>query len=153
MTAKQFIAIGMLTVALAGCGGSSSSPSSSPSAYRDAVNKICAADNAKIKALPASTTNSVAGLQKLLSIELRAVSQVKALRPPSSISTQVNTWLATVSQTASNATQLLGAVQSGDKPKTQALASQAQTLNTQTNSQARALGLTSCAQNSQPSGR
>jgi len=153
MTAKRFIAIATLTVALGGCGGSSSSPSSSPAAYRTAVNKVCAADNAKVTALPASTTNSVAGLQRLVSVELGAVAQVRAVKPPSSISAQVNSWLGTVSQSASNATQLLGALQSGDRAKLQVLASQGQTLSTQSNTQAKALGLTNCAENPRPSGR
>ena len=33
-----------------------------PSAYRAAVNKICAAYNASVRALPKSTTNSLQGL-------------------------------------------------------------------------------------------
>lgn len=152
MTHRRAAVVIALTAGLAGCGSSSSS-NSSPASYRASVNKICAASNAKVTAMPASSANSAAGLQKLYGIEESAVSQVRAIKPPSSLSSQVQAWLTTIAQAETNANQIVSAVKAGQTGQLRGLAAKAQSLNAQSNSQATALGVTECARNPQPSGK
>ncbi len=151
---RRRIAIGAaLVVGLAGCGSSSSSSSQiSPTAYRESVNKICAAYNASIRALPKSTTGSVAGLTTLANSAKNALAQVRSVAPPSSMTSGVNKWTALVEQSEASVNKLLAAFKSGDTTALRAAAAQGTKLNAQANAQARALGLTSCAENATPSG-
>jgi hypothetical protein len=151
MKQRRIIAGLALTAALAGCGSSSSS--SSPSAYRADVNKLCAAGNAKVTAMPASTANTPAGLRKLYGVVDSTLAQVKAVKPPSSLRSQVQAWIATLDQAAANANQIVSDVQSGQTTQLRGLVAKAQSLDSQTNSEASALGLSECAKSPQPSGK
>ena len=143
-----------VTLTAAGCGSSSSSsPSSSPAAWRTKVNSICASNNAKVTAQPASETQSVAGLSRLYNLQKQAVAQVEAVTPPDSLKNQAQTWLNTVRQSEANAGQLLNGLQSGNRAQLQPLLARAQTLSAQEKAQANGLGLNSCAANAQPSAR
>ena len=103
-------AITIAAIGTSGCGSSSSSSGSGTSAasYRTQVNKICASANAQVKALPASTSNSIAGLQMLLSLQASTLAQIKAVSAPSSLRSQVSEWLGVVDQEEGLATKLVG---------------------------------------------
>lgn len=154
MTIPRIALAGGLIVALAGCGSSSSSSTSgtSPASYRAAVNKLCTAYNDSVRALPKSTTGSIQGLTTLANSAKNALAQVKSVTPPSSISSAVNKWIASLDQSSANASKLLDAFRSGNTVELRSLAAEGTKLNAQGNAQARALGLPSCAQNATPSG-
>jgi hypothetical protein len=145
-----------LMAGVAGCGGASSSATSSagisPAAYRASVNQICAAYNAGVRALPKSTTGSIKGLTTLANSAKNTLAQVKAVQPPASMSAGVEKWVANLEQSEANVAKLLAAFSSGDTAQLRALAAQGTRLNAQGNAQARALGLPSCAENATPSG-
>jgi ABC-type glycerol-3-phosphate transport system substrate-binding protein len=143
-----------VAIGLAGCGSSSSSSSSSitPAQYRTSVDKLCAAYNASVRALPKSTTASIAGLTTLANSAKNALAQIKTVPPPSAIKAGVNKWLADLEQSEANVAKLLDAFKSGDTTELRSLAAQGTKLNTQGNAQAQALGLPSCAENATPGG-
>ena len=154
MTPRRLAVAVAVAIGLAGCGSSSSSSSSglSPAQYRTSVNKLCAAYNASISALPKSTTASLAGLTTLANSAKNALAQVKSVTPPKSISGPVNKWVGDLEQSGANVDKLLAAFKSGDTTELRSLAAQGTRLNAQGNAQARALGLPSCAENATPSG-
>jgi hypothetical protein len=145
-----------VTVALAGCGGSGSSTTTSselsPASYRASVNKICAAYNDGIRALPKSTTSSVAGLTTLANSAKNALAQVQAVAPPGSLNNGVNKWVDSLKASEANVAKLLDAFKSGNTTQLRAIAAEGTKLNAQANAQARSLGLSNCAENATPSG-
>jgi hypothetical protein len=145
-----------LTAVLAGCGGSGSSSSSSsgmsPATYRASINKICAAYNDSIRALPKSTTSSITGLTTLANSAKNTLAQIKSVTPPASVRNALDKWSATLEQSETNAAKLIAAFKSGNTAELRTLAAQGTKLNAQGNGQAQALGLPSCAQNATPSG-
>jgi hypothetical protein len=147
-----------IAVAVAGCGGSSSSSTTSassgmtPTAYRDSVNKLCAAYNASIQALPKDTTSTLQGLTTLAGSAKNALAQIKAVSPPAELTQAVNKWIADLESSEANVTKLLAAFKSGHTARLQSLAAEGTKLNAQSNAQARSLGLPSCAENATPSG-
>jgi len=153
MARRRAVALTILALGLAGCASSGSRAGTSPATYRASVNKICAAYNAKLDALPASTANSVAGLDKLLAAAKSTLAQVKAVAPPSSMSAAVDRWLGVVAQSSANATKLVSAYKAGDKSQVESLVAKGSTLNAQANADAKSLDLASCAVNAQPSAK
>lgn len=154
MTLRR-IAVGVaLAIALAACGSSGSSSSSglSAAAYRSSVNKLCAAYNASIRALPKNTTASIAGLTTLANSAKNALAQIRSVTPPASMQKSVSKWISVLEQSQANVTKLLAAFKSGDTNQLRTLAAQGTTLNAEGNTQARSLGLPSCAENATPSG-
>jgi hypothetical protein len=145
-----------VTVALAGCGGSStSSPTTTqltPTSYKASVNKICAAYNDGVRALPKSTTSSIAGLTTLANSAKNALGQIQAVAPPKSLGPGVEKWVASLTASEENVAKLLNAFKSGNTTQLRTIAAEGTKLNAQANAQARALGLPSCAQNATPSG-
>jgi hypothetical protein len=154
MSPRRVAIAGALMVGLAGCGSSSSSSSSgtSPASYRATVNKICAAYNQSVRALPKSTTGSIQGLTTLANSAKNALAQVKSVTPPSSMSSAVDKWTAALDQQSANVSKLLDTFKSGDTTQLRAIAAEGTKLNAQANAQAKALGLPSCATNATPSG-
>jgi hypothetical protein len=155
VTRPRIAVTGLLLAALiAGCGSSSSNSSSgvSPASYKASVNKICAAYNQSIRALPKSTTASLKGLTTLANSAKNTLAQVQAVTPPASISKAVDKWTATLEQSSANVSKLLDAFKSGDTTQLRSLAAEGTKLNAQGNAQATALGLSSCAQSATPSG-
>jgi ABC-type glycerol-3-phosphate transport system substrate-binding protein len=151
---RRIAAIAAVAIGLAGCGSSSSSSSSSltPAQYRASINKLCAAYNASVRALPKSTTASIAGLTTLANSAKNALAQIKSVTPPSSLVAGVGKWTAGLEQSEANVTKLLDAFKSGDTAQLRSVAAAGAKLNEQGNAQARALGLPSCAENATPSG-
>jgi hypothetical protein len=154
MTRRRIAIAGALLVGLAGCGSSSTSSSSGTSAasYRASVNKICAAYNQSVRALPKSTTGSIHGLTTLANSAQNALAQVKSVTPPSSMSSAVDKWTGTREQSSANVSKLLDSFKSGDTTQLRSLAAEGTKLNVKANAQAQALGLPSCAENATPSG-
>jgi hypothetical protein len=154
MSRRRTALAAAVAVGLAGCGGSSSSSSSgsSPAAYRASVNKICAAYNDGIRALPKRTTSSVAGLTTLANSAKNALGQIQAVAAPGSLNAAVSKWTDSLKASEANVAKLLDAFKSGNTTQLRAIAEQGTKLNAQANAQARALGLPSCAQNATPSG-
>ena len=146
--------IAIAVIGIAGCGSSSSSTSSglSPAVYRSEINKICAANNARITALPANTSNSVSGLEKEFSIVESTLSQVKGITAPGSLSAAANSWLSTIERDSAIATTLINDLKAGKTAELQSQLGKATSLETKGNDAAKSLGLTSCAVNAQPSG-
>jgi len=135
MSPRRMALAAALTVALAGCGGSGSSSSSSsgitPSAYRASVNKLCAAYNNSIRALPKSTTSSISGLTTLANSAKNALAQIRSVTPPSGMSAAVNKWIAQLQQQEDNVAKLLAAFKSGDTAQLRSIAAQGTKLNAQ----------------------
>jgi hypothetical protein len=153
MTRRRIAIAGTLVVGLAGCGSSSSSSSgTSVTSYRASVNKICAAYNQSVRALPKSTTGSIQGLTTLANSAKNTLDQVKSVTPPSSMSRAVNKWTANLEQSSANVSKLLDAFKSGDTTQLRSLAAEGTKLGAQGDAQAQALGLPSCAENATPSG-
>lgn len=121
-------------------------------AYRDSVNKLCAAYNASIRALPKSTTSSIQGLTTLANSAKNTLGQIKAVSPPSEMSQDVNKWIADLQASEANVEKLLVAFKAGKLQQLRTLAAEGTKLNAQSNAKALALGLPSCAQNATPSG-
>jgi hypothetical protein len=141
-----------VTVALcfAGCGSSNSG--SSPTSYRATVNNICATYNAKITALPARTASTISGIAKVEGDASAGLHQIKALTPPGSMSARISGWVDSLTQSYTDASQAIAALRAGDGARAGSFALAGATLNSKDNTEARSLGLPSCAANPQPSG-
>jgi hypothetical protein len=150
MNRRGVAVIAIAVVGIAGCGSTSSGLS--PAAYKSEISKICAVNNAKITALPASTSNSVSGLEKAYSIVESTLSQVKGITAPSSLSAAVSSWLSTVEQESAIATTMVSDLKAGKTAALQSLLSRANSLETKGKDAAKSLGLTSCTVSAQPSG-
>jgi hypothetical protein len=137
--------------AVAGCGSSKSS-GISPASYRSQVNALCASNNAQITALPKSDQSNLAGIEKLDSIATGTLTKVKAISPPSSISSGVNKWIAAIEQEEGLASQIINDLKAGKTSAIQALGGKASSIDAQTDSDAKSLGLSSCAADAEPSG-
>ena len=141
-----------LAVALTACGASSSGGGLSPSEYRAKVNALCTANNAQIKALPAGTQNSLAGLNKEYAIALATLHKIKAVAPPSSLAGTVKTWVGVLDQEETAVTKILNDLKTGQTAQAELAAAQAQALVTQDDLDAKKLGLAACAASVQPGG-
>lgn len=150
MPYRRLAAVIILAACLAGCGGSSSGPS--PASYRAGVNKICATYNAKITALPASAVNTISGLDELEGDASSGLRQIKALTPPSSMSTGINRWVVSLTRSETDASNAIAALRAGNDAQAKSFALAGSALNTRDNADARSLGLPSCAANPQPTG-
>lgn len=148
MTYRCAAALAIIAVCLGGCGSAGISPAS----YRASVNKICAAYNAKITATPASATNTISGLKEVIGEASDGLKQIKALTPPSSMRTPVGRWVGSLTQSYTDSSKAVGAIQAGNDAEAKSLATKGLTLNSTDNAEARSLGLPSCAANPQPSG-
>ena len=138
---------------LAGCGGSSGSSSSSSSSFVASANKICAATGAQIEALPAAgnTTTSIAialgGEIPLITSEL---SQLKALKPPSSDASDWSSTLSDLAQGSALLPQIEAAAKANNAAQVQALGSQIKPSSDKATALATKLGLTQCAADYEP---
>src|ERR1700758_5628423 len=99
MVDRRFALLGLAAVGLAACGGSSSN-SSGVSAFKSKVNSLCAGNNAKITALPASSAATIAGLRQLGAIAVSTLNQAEALKPPQSIAAKFNAYLSNIKKEA-----------------------------------------------------
>ena len=151
MTRRRLVTLMVASAAIAGCGNSGSN-GITPTAYRTKINSLCAANNAKIDALPGNTGNSLAGLKEEDAIIVDTLAKIKAVTPPSSLSSEVNTWIGVVDQESALATQTIDALQAGSLAKAKSLATKVASLNPQDHHNATSIGLSSCAATATPHG-
>ena len=137
---------------IAGCGGSSSS-SSSTASFAAQANAICAAEGAKIVALPApgnDLASQGASLEAQLPIIQEELTKLKALTPPSGQEALWKSTLSDLDQSTALIPQVVAAAKAGDTAKVNALATQATPLTNSATAAAKKLGLTACAADYQP---
>jgi hypothetical protein len=173
----RLAAVGITAVALAACGSSSSSSSSTgtssaagtgtssaaasgtttagtssaTSAFATQATAICKDVNARIAALPKLTqSNLIKVANQESAITGPAVARVQALTPPADKKATFEKWASTLKHTAMLQQQLLAAIKSGNNAKVQVIARQGNALNAQGNADARALGLPECAKDVSP---
>jgi hypothetical protein len=128
----------VVAVAAAGCGTQS---------FADQANKICKTYTAKAKAIPQPTSPAgIAGyVDKVAPLLTAGTNKLAALKPPSDKRAQFDALIATARREATLLTSLKRAAQTNNLRAVQTIATQAVQLNAQDSSQAKALGLTSCA--------
>lgn len=140
MTARYSALLSIIASAtLVGCGGGL------PASYTAEVNKICAAANAEIRALPTSEKDPIAGLEKEDSIITASLNKIKAIAPPSSGSSGVRTWLGVFDQVETDMDHSISDLMKGDAPAALFSAQQGKALDAQAYSDATSLGLPTCA--------
>jgi hypothetical protein len=103
-------------------------------------------------ALPKSDAFTLAGIEKLDSIATTTLAKIKAIAPPSSISSGVKRWLVVVEQEEGDVSEIISDLKTGKTNAALALGRKGSALDAQTNSDAMSLGLPSCTVNAQPSG-
>lgn len=150
MSYRYFAALVIPALCLAGCGGSGSGPS--PASYRASVNKICATYNAKITALPTGAQNTLSGLDEAEGDATTGLRQIKTMKPPSSMSSSIDRWVGSLTESETDARNALAALRTGNDAQAKSFATEGSALNTRDNAEATSLGLPSCAQDPQPSG-
>jgi len=148
MTRRAAATLAIL-LGITGCGGSGSI---TPATYRAKVNKLCATGNAQIEALPANSVNSIAGIERLDAIANATLRRIKTITPPSSISSAVHTWLGTLDRASSDTGQIITALRAGQTTQAATLGGQVAAVNPQSNTEAKAAGLDSCASDAIPRG-
>jgi hypothetical protein len=141
-------------VGLAGCGRSSSSTSSSitASAWKARIDKLCATNNAQVKAVPAAEANTIARIEKLDAIATGTVNEIKAIPIPSSIQSSAQEWVNMLDQLGTKLNTMIVDLKAGKSTQGSALAAQANSLDARASARAKALGLPSCAAEAQPGG-
>jgi hypothetical protein len=160
------IAVGSLAVA--GCGGGSSSTTGasgasgaagttplSQSEFVSQANAACKDVNDQVAALkaPASTLSAQAAtIEQEIPIIASGVGKLTAITPPADLQSKYSQWLSQAKQQVSLATQLAAAEKANDTAKAQSVAKQLQANSGQNDSLAHDLGLTECAKNASPQG-
>jgi hypothetical protein len=152
MIDRRIAALGLAAIGLTACGGSSSNASGT-SAFRSRVDALCATNNAKVRALPAGTENTLSGLRQLDAIATSTLTQIEALKPPSSLAAKFGAYLSGVKQEAAVATKVIDDLAANNLNGIKALAPQIQSLNTASNAAARAMGVPTCAAVATPGGK
>ena len=143
---------GVSALALAACGGSSTTSTDASASFTSKATAICDSVNSQIAALPAPKTNADAakvGAQEI-SITGPAVTKMKALTAPAAKKSQFTEWTSNLAATEAVNTQLLAALKAGDQAKFTTLAAESKSLNIKGNTLAASLGLASCSKDVQP---
>jgi hypothetical protein len=144
---------GVSALALAACGGSSTTSSTDASAsFTSKATAICDSVNSQIAALPAIKTNADAakvGAQEI-SITGPAVTKMKALTAPAAQKSQFTQWTSNLAASQAVNIQLLAALKAGDQATFTTLATKSKSLNAKGNTLAASLGLASCSKDVQP---
>jgi hypothetical protein len=162
------IAVGAL--ALAGCGGGSSTSTGASGAsgasgsaplsqdeFVSQANAACKESNDKVAALKApSATSSIQDqipvLEQNIAIANDTYTKMSAITPPSNLQSKYAAYLSDAKGQIALANQLLDAAKANDTSKLQQIATKINAGNAQTNSEAKALGLTECAKDVRPQG-
>ena len=147
----KLLTVPAAVLALAGCGGSSSS-SGNGAKFVSQANRICADVNRKFASLPA--INTTADLLKTgpeeISATNSALAKLRALTPPSDKKATADQLISGLTQETALIQQVVAAIRAGNLTKARSLAAQASTLNAQDHAKATSLGLTECTKNVQP---
>jgi hypothetical protein len=165
------VALGAL--ALAGCGGGSSTDTTGASGATGAsgvsgavlskdefvsqVNSICKDANAKVEALPAvpsnpSTQEIAPYLSQVITVAQGLNSQLAAITPPSELASDWNTLRADQKAKLSVIQKALAAAKADDAAKVQSLVQSTQAMDSKDDQIAKSIGLTECAKSPQPQG-
>jgi hypothetical protein len=145
----------VVTVAAAGCGGSSSSSSSVSSAdYVAGAERICNTVNGQIAALPKIKTvqDLLTTGPKEVQLARQGVAKLKALPAPEAKKAAVSQYVATLEQETTLSGKLIAAFEARDATALRHIEAQSRVAQAQAHTRARALGLTACARQVQPSG-
>jgi hypothetical protein len=156
------------SLAVAGCGGGSSSTTGASGAsgtsgstplsqdeFVSQANAACKDANDQLAALkaPAQTLNAQgATIAQEIPIINQGLAKLTAITPPTDLQSKYDQWLSQAKQQVTLATQLAAAAKANDTAKAQSAAKQLQANSEQNNSLASDLGLTECAKNVSPQG-
>jgi hypothetical protein len=162
------IAVGALAVA--GCGGGSTSTTGasgasgvagttplSQSEFVSQANAACKESNGKVAALKAPTATSsiqdqIPTLEQDITIANDTYTKLSAITPPSNLQAKYTAYLSDGKGQIAFANQLLDAAKANDTSKLQQIATKLNAGKAQTDSEAKALGLTECAKDVRPQG-
>jgi hypothetical protein len=159
------IAVGAL--ALAGCGGGSSTSTGASGATGSAplsqdefvsqANAACKESNDKVAALKApsataSIQDQIPTLEQDIAIANDTYTQLNAITPPSNLQAKYTAYLNAGKGQIAFANQLLDAAKANDTSKLQQIAPKLNAGKAQADAQAKALGLTECAKDVRPQG-
>jgi hypothetical protein len=163
--------IAVASLAVAGCGGGSSSSTTGASGASGAsgsaplsqdefvsqANAICKANNAKIEALKgapigATPAQSAPYLTELAAINKAAAAQFEALTPPSDLQSDFNKMIAAINSKQAGVEKMLAAAKANDAGQLKAAFEQLQAPASQSSDLASSLGLTECTVVPQPQG-
>ncbi len=162
------IAVGAL--ALAGCGGGSSTSTGASGAsgvsgsaplsqdeFVSQANAACKESNDKVAALkaPTSTTSiqdQIPTLEQDIAIANDTYTKLNAITPPSNLQAKYTAYLNAGKGQIALANQLLDAAKANDTSKLQQIAPKLNAGKAQSDAQAKALGLTECAKDVRPQG-
>jgi hypothetical protein len=151
---KSVLPVIVSAIALAGCGGSSSS-SSSPARGADFVaqaNNLCSNVNSQVAQLPpiSGLTALKTTVPKELTTIKHGIASFKNLTPPSDKATVVNQYIGQLQTEAVLFQKLVDAVKTGDFAQVKQIDSQGKALQSKTRAITRQLGLTECVKDAQP---
>jgi hypothetical protein len=136
------------TLIAAGCGGSSRNKAyaSSKADFAAAMNSICAAVNAKDRAIgkPQSIQDIAKNGDALRKVGQNAIKTLKKLEPPAEIKTQVEHFITVKDQEDSKIGDLIAAVKKGDTAKITQLTPDLTALDKSTDADANAIGAPAC---------
>jgi hypothetical protein len=162
------IAVG--TLALAGCGGGSSTSTGASGAsgasgsaplsqdeFVSQANAACKESNDKVAALKApsataSIQDQIPTLEQDIAIANDTYTQLNAITPPSNLQAKYTAYLNAGKGQIAFANQLLDAAKANDTSKLQQIAPRLNAGKAQADAQAKALGLTECAKDVRPQG-
>jgi hypothetical protein len=142
-----FVLVAAVALVAAGCGSKKKGPyQSSKADYAAALNSVCAAGNAKQKAITITSLKDLAtkGPQEV-AIFNAEIASVKALgTPPDEIKTQVADALAQAAKLPPLYAKLIADAKAGDQAAAQAVGTQIAAVNKATDPDFTAIGATAC---------
>ncbi len=141
-----------VAVALTGCGGSSSTSSSSGANFVAQANNVCSKVNDQIAQLPAvkDLSSFKATVPKELVVIKQGIANLKSLTPPADKRTVVNEFIGQLQSQSVLSQKLVDAVKTGDATQVEQIDAQGKAIQTKNHAIANQLGLTECLRNAQP---
>jgi hypothetical protein len=143
---RSLVPVGIAVATLAGCGGGGSERLSRDAfvSRADAICKVAVSKQRKLPS-PASIDGIPGYVGRALPIVDAMVEGISALRPPEEMQADVRRWLDLTVQARNELESLRTAAQSGDQQKVREVSAKGTAMNDRRDAQARALGLTACA--------
>ena len=155
MKNRKLVALMLLVAALvlvaAGCGSKKNGYSASKADFAAGMNSICAAVNAKIKAIGAITSLSDLATKgpDVLKDGQDGIAKVKKLgTPPDEIKTAVDDWIAKSDASATLIQKVIDAAKANDSATAAKLDQELTPLNTATDADAKTIGAPACGSQS-----
>jgi hypothetical protein len=146
MWTRASLAVGLLAVLVAGCGGGGGSGRLDRTAYLRQADAICLDVTKRQQALKAPTSLATipAYVDKSLPIFDSGTQRLRKLRPPKDLDAKVKDWLHALEQSRVQLVSLKKAAEDKDLARVQALGAGATTSISKTHARARAIGLDDC---------